>query len=141
MGINYQEIAKCVAAASKDPKHRVGAVIFDKHGNIRSTGYNGAPRGVADSPQRYLKPDKQFYIVHAEANAIANAARMGQSIDGCIMLIYGHMPCANCVGLIIQAGLAGVIFKKTDITTSNWKNSFEAASKMLTEAGLRITNI
>lgn len=139
MGINYQEIAKCVAAASKDPRYKVGAIIFDAAGNIRSTGYNGAPRGVIDSPERYEKPLKAFFVVHAEANAIAQAARMGQSLDGCIILVYGHMPCANCVGLMIQAGITEVIFKKTDVANSSWKDSFEAAAAMLAEAGLRVT--
>ena len=139
MGINYQEIAKCVAAASKDPKHRVGAVIFDKHGNIRSTGYNGAPRGVADSPQRYLKPAKTFYIAHAEENAIVQAARTGVSTDECCILIWGKTPCANCACMIIQAGIKSVLFQTEDIRLSNYYQSFECALQMFHEAGVKIT--
>lgn len=139
MGLNYQALAECVAKASKDPRHKIGAIIFDKHGNIRSTGYNGAPRGVADSPQRYAKPLKQYYIAHAEENAIVQAARMGQSTDDCCMLIWGKTPCANCVRMIIQAGIKSVLFQTEDIRRSNYYHSFEAALQMLHEAQVHIT--
>ena len=139
MGINYAEIAKCIASASKDPRYKVGAVIYDANGNIRSTGYNGAPRGVLDKPERYIKPAKALYIVHAEANAIAQAARMGVSLDECCMLIWGKQPCANCAALIIQAGIKSVLFQREDIALSNYNDSFAAASTMLAEAGVQVT--
>jgi len=141
MGLNYQAIAECVASASKDPRYKIGAVIFDKHGNIRSTGYNGAPRGVLDKPERYEKPAKQFYIVHAEANAVAQAARMGVSLDECCMLIWGKQPCANCAALIIQAGIKSVLFKREKLESSSYADSFQAASTMLAEAGIKVTFI
>ena len=139
MGINYQEIAKCVAAASKDPRYKVGAVIFDAAGNIRSTGYNGAPRGVADSPERYEKPLKQYYIAHSEENAIVQAARTGVSTDNCCILVWGKMPCANCSRMIIQAGIRSVLFQATDVASSSYAESFMASQSMLKEAGITIT--
>lgn len=141
MGLNYQALAECVAKASKDPRHKVGAIIFDKHGNIRSTGYNGAPRGVEDSAKRYEKPLKQYYISHAEENAVVQAARMGQSTDDCCMLIWGKTPCANCARMIIQAGIKAVIFQKEDIAESNYAQSFKATFLMFKEAGVHITFI
>lgn len=139
MGINYQEIAKCVASASKDPRYKVGAIIFDAAGNIRSTGYNGAPRGVIDSADRYEKPLKQYYIAHAEENAIVQAARTGVSTEGCCILIWGKMPCANCSRMIIQAGIKNVLFQATDVCTSSYLDSFVASQNMLKEAGITIT--
>jgi dCMP deaminase len=129
MGINYQEIAKCIAAASKDPRYKVGAIIFDAAGNIRSTGYNGAPRGVIDSPERYEKPLKQYYIAHAEENAIVQAARAGVSTEGCCILIWGK----------IQAGIKSVLFQATDARMSSYLESFVASQNMLKEAGIAIT--
>jgi len=141
MGLNYQAIAECVASASKDPKYKVGAVIFDADGNIVSTGYNGAPRKVSDCPARYEKPLKQFYIAHAEENAISQAARRGVSTDNCCMLIWGKTPCASCARMIIQAGIKVVLFKKEDFSGSNYKESFKAALTMFHEANIGITYI
>ena len=134
MALDYAALAKVLSEASKDPCHQVGAIVFDKFGNIRSTGYNGAPRGVKDRPERYQKPLKQFYISHAEENAIAQAARTGVSLDNCNMLIWGKTPCANCARMIIQAGIKTVYFQQADIRLSNYKDSFEAAFQMFEEA-------
>jgi len=138
MGINYVEIAKCVAAASKDPRYKVGAIIFDTHGCIRSTGYNGAPRGVEDSATRYTRPAKQHYIAHAEENAIVQAARMGVATDGCTLLVWGKTPCANCARMIIQAGIKTVLFQAEDFRGSKYYESFIAAFKMFEEAGIDV---
>jgi len=139
MGLNFKKIAEDVASASKDPRYQIGAVIFDTDGNIVSTGYNGAPRRVVDLPERYEKPLKQFYIAHAEENAISQAAKRGVSTDGCCMLVWGKTPCANCARMIIQAGIKSVIFQKEDIAQSSYAQSFKAALTMLKEAGVNIT--
>ena len=139
MGLNYAKIAECVAQASKDPRYKIGAIIFDEHGNIRSTGYNGAPRGVQDLSYRYEKPDKQLYIAHAEENAIVQAARTGVSTNNCCMLIWGKMPCATCTRMIIQAGIKSVLFHITDWQKSSYAQSFLASQTMFKEAGIRIT--
>lgn len=139
MGINYEEVAKCIAAASKDPRYKIGAVIFDGHGNIRSTGYNGAPRKVKDLPARYEKPNKQFFVAHAEENAIVQAARAGVSTDNCCMLVWGKMTCATCARMIIQAGIRHIMFQYEDWRNSNYADSFAAAWQMFEEAEVKTT--
>lgn len=141
MGLDFLKIAQDCAAASKDPRYKIGAVIFDADGNIVSTGYNGAPRNVADLPERYQKPEKQFYIAHAEENAISQAARRGVSTMNCAMLIWGKTPCANCARMIIQAGIKSILFEKEDIAESTYAQSFKAAFTMFKEAGIRINYI
>ena len=62
---------------SKDPSTKIGAVLV-RGDNIVSIGYNGFPRGINDSPERLNnREEKYFYVVHAESNAILNAARNG----------------------------------------------------------------
>lgn len=139
MGLDFNKIAQDIASASKDPRYKIGAVIFDTDSNIVSTGYNGAPRNVKDLPERYQKPAKQFYIAHAEENAIAQAARRGVSTLNCAMLIWGKTPCANCARMIIQAGIKSVLFKTEDIRLSSYFQSFEAALQMFKEAGIHVT--
>ena len=139
MGLNYENLAREIAAASKDPRYKIGAIIFDAHGNIRTTGYNGAPRKVKDTPARYEKPQKQYFIAHAEENAIAQAARTGVSTDNCNILIWGKMPCANCARMIIQAGIKHVFFQFEDWQNSNYAASFAAAWEMFKEAEVQIS--
>lgn len=141
MSLNYTELAKCIAVASKDPRHKVGAVVFDADNNIVSIGYNGAPRGVADKPERYQKPLKQYYVAHAEENAIAQAARKGHATEGSCMLIWGKTPCAACTRMIIQAGIKSVMFRVEDIRASSYFESFSASLEMLREAKINITFI
>lgn len=141
MGLNYLKLAQEIAKASKDPRYQVGAIVFDRNGNIRSTGYNGAPRGVMDDKIRYEKPLKQFFIAHAEENAIVQAARTGISLDDCCMLIWGKMPCAACTRMIIQAGIKSVLFQVTDWQTSAYRDSFLVSRQMFKEANIKITHL
>ena len=74
--IKYMEIAYATSRLSKDTSTKVGAVIVGPSQEVRSLGYNGAPRGCnADEPSslRNVRPEKYFWFSHAELNAITNA--------------------------------------------------------------------
>jgi len=74
-----------VAQWSKDRSSRVGAVIV-KDREIVTTGFNGLPRGCNDDNEaRHERPEKYSWFIHAEPNAIINAARQGKSTLGCDM--------------------------------------------------------
>lgn len=110
----FIELAKTVATKSKDPSTWVGAVIVGPNLEIRSTGFNGFPRGVFDNvlahPERYARPAKYQYTEHAERNAIYNAARMGTPLDGCTLYLnYAPQLCTDCVRAVIQSGIAEVV--------------------------------
>lgn len=63
--------AEWMAQRSKDPHHKVGAIILRADGTLVSGGYNGFPRGVNDDPALYAdKPTKRRRIQHAERNAV-----------------------------------------------------------------------
>lgn len=105
----YLDICRAVAARSKDPRTKVGAVIVGPAHEIRSTGYNGFPRGMKDEiPERWDRPAKHDFMIHAEMNAIVNAARCGTALEGCDL--YADMlPCPNCCKAIVQARIKRVI--------------------------------
>lgn len=108
--LNYFfDIAKINAQMSKDLNTQVGAVIVDSDRNILSTGFNGFPRGAEETPIRQSRPTKYLFTVHAEANAIAAAARNGHSLMNSA-LFCTHPPCAQCAALIVQAGITCVYF-------------------------------
>ena len=99
---------------------QVGAVIT-KNKRIIATGYNGAPAGIRSCVEKgECMRDKLgiasgtkaelCYGVHAEQNAIIQAARMGIAIEGAT-LYCTHRPCAICAKMIINAGIKRVVYE------------------------------
>jgi dCMP deaminase len=94
-----------IRSKSKDPNTKVGCVIVGPDNEIRSTGYNSFVRGIKDDvPERLIRPEKYFWMEHAERNAIYNAARVGVPLKGCVIYMFG-IPCMDCARAIIQAGI------------------------------------
>lgn len=99
---------------------QVGAVIV-KDKRILATGYNGAPSGVISCKERGECLRKKLnipsgtrqetcYAVHAEQNAICQAAKMGFSVEGATIYVT-HQPCTICTKMIINSGIKKVIYK------------------------------
>ncbi len=105
----FVSFARLAATRSKDKSSQVGAVIVQDR-RILSTGYNGFPRGVNDDiPERHERPAKYLWTVHAEENAILNAARHGVKIIGASMYVTPFNPCMDCAKSIVSAGLIEVV--------------------------------
>ena len=122
---------------SKDPSTKIGALLV-RGDNIVSLGYNGFPRGIRDSIDRLSNRDeKYFYIVHAEHNAILNAARNGISTKGATLYTSG-MPCNECAKAIIQAGIETVYLHNQypSLSHGKWSKSVSKAQEMFSEAGV-----
>lgn len=131
------EHARLAARKSKDST-KVGAALIGPDGEVRLTAFNGPPKGVNDTPDRFERPAKYLFASHAEANLIAFAARGGIQTKGCTVYVT-HTPCASCARTLIQAGIAGVVFD--DGTTSMPREEFEAAEIMFREAGVTHSSI
>jgi dCMP deaminase len=130
-------LANTIAQFSKDPNTKVGAVMIDKRGSVRSQGYNGFPRGVDDDPARYANHAvKLAMIAHAEANAIANAASVGIPLFDCSMVVT-KFPCAECAKLVINAGISDVYAPRPEFD-SKWYDSNVLAIKLFNEAGVEV---
>ena len=98
----------------------VGAVIV-KDKRIVATGYNGAPSGIVSCKDRgeCLRRARNIasgtmqevcYAVHAEQNAIIQAAKLGISLEGAVMYVT-HQPCVICTRMIINSGIKTVVYK------------------------------
>lgn len=129
--------ARHAATRSKDPT-QVGAALMGPDGEVRLTGYNGPPRGVADSPDRFVRPRKYLFSSHAEQNIVAFAAREGIATRGCTLYVTHH-PCSACARSIIQAGIACVV--TGDGLTSMPAEEFAAAAEMFAEAGVTVRTV
>lgn len=129
----FHEFARLVARRSEDLSTQVGCVIVGPDHEVRSTGYNGMPRGVRATPGRLERPAKYLYTSHAEVSAVGNAARSGTSLAGCTAYVTHH-PCDDCARLLIQAGITRVCVGGG--LTSMPSDKFEAARIMFKEAGI-----
>lgn len=131
----FMGFARHAATKSKDPTTKVGCVVVGPDGEIRSTGYNGIPRGVEDRPERMERPAKYLWTSHAEENAVAHAARVGVSLKGCTAYVTHH-PCSRCARMLIQAGITTLVVGSG--TTSMPTIEFETAQTMFREAGIPV---
>lgn len=125
-------LAQHIAEWSKDPSEQVGCVIVGPDREIRSTGFNGFPRGVRDNGRLDDPKVKDLLIVHAEENAIMHAARIGVSVKGCIAYVT-FPPCSRCARSFIQAGIKCVIFPDVEIP-KRLKRDLALANNLLSEA-------
>lgn len=131
----FMGFAEHAATASKDTT-KVGAALIGPDGEIRLTGYNGPPRGVADLPERLERPTKYLFASHAEANLIAFAAREGIRTRDCTVYVTHH-PCAACARTLIQAGVTCVIVGPgTTVMTTTMSAEVSTAGIMFEEAGV-----
>ena len=133
-------MAELVAKKSKDPSTQIGAVIVGPDNEIRSTGYNGMPRGCDDDVDgRYERPEKYYWFEHAERNAIYNAARMGTSINECTMYLNCGIPCMDCARGIANSGIVRIFAKRTDITKDGrWAEHSKRSLELFNELGVDV---
>lgn len=99
----WSEIVRAVSTRSTCSRLQVGAVIL-RSGRVISTGYNGAPSGMQHCVHSPGDDTPCEISVHAEANAIAFAARYGVQTQFSQMIVT-HAPCLECSKLIINSGI------------------------------------
>ncbi|MDD2856750.1 MAG: cytidine/deoxycytidylate deaminase family protein [Desulfuromonadaceae bacterium] len=136
----FMDITRLVATRSTCMRRQVGAIIV-KNRNILATGYNGVPSGITHCEasgclrERLQIPSGERHELcrglHAEQNAIIQAARHGINIDGALRYCT-TMPCIICTKMIINAGITAVIYGE------GYTDSL--ASEMIAETGISVTS-
>lgn len=136
--LKFAGVAKAVAAMSKDPSTKVGAVALDDNFNVVATGYNGFPRGVSDDRSRYHDREIKYKLIsHAEMNLVAQAAYGGRSLAGATVLITTLYPCTTCTKMLIQAGVKRIVVVNPE-DNPRWKDDAEFSKMMLVEASVEV---
>ena len=120
--IRFMEMAHLVSSWSScfQNNRKIGAVIV-KNKRVLTTGYNGAPSGIKSCVEKgeCLRRVKNVesgtraelcYAIHAEQNAIIQAARLGVSVNGAT-LYCTHQPCVICSKMIVNAGIKRVVYE------------------------------
>jgi dCMP deaminase len=98
-------IAEVVAKKSKDPWHKVGAVILREDHSIASVGYNGFPQGVEEDWSS--REERSKFVIHAEQNAL----RYTQPGEG-KTLVSTLLPCRDCLKTIAAYKIKRVLYKE-----------------------------
>lgn len=133
------KMARGMAELSKDPSTQVGAIILSPKRRLIGGGYNGLPRGVADTTERLQDRETKYKMTrHAEANAISFATC---DLEGST-LICTHPCCAQCAGAAIQAGVAHLLWPapSTDYL-DRWAVDTAITRIMCAEAGVQIHEV
>jgi len=136
----FLQMAKHVSSASKDPSAKIGAVIVNDLKQVVGMGYNGFPRGIADTDERWNNREvKLQHVVHAEMNAILQA---GEKARGGTIYVYPSFAlppiCDNCCKHAIQAGIRGIVGYNADPNNprvGRWKDSIKVSEGMWNEVG------
>ena len=135
----FMDITHLLATRSTCIRRQVGAILV-KDRNILATGYNGVPSGISHCDavgclrERLNVPSGERHELcrglHAEQNAIIQAAKHGINIDGST-LYCTTMPCIICTKMLINAGISTVIYAEG--------YPDDLAREMLAETGIKVT--
>jgi len=126
----YMKMALEWAKLSHCTRKKVGALIV-KEGMIISDGYNGTPTGFANDCEDATGAT-HWYVLHAEANAILKVARSTNNARGATLYLT-HSPCKECSKLILQSGIARLVYLDAYKDTSGLE--------LLKEGGLLVSKL
>ena len=130
----FLDLTDRIGAWSKDPSTQVGAIIVRPNRTLVSIGYNGFPRGVEDTFERYEDRETKYQmVVHAEINAILTAT---EELHGYTLYVSPLHPCPQCAAAIIQVGIKRVVSRVN--RREDWKERLAVSQKMFEEAGVQL---
>lgn len=138
----FMRVAREVGSWTSCIRRPVGAVIVKNH-RILTTGYNGSPQGILSCRERgvCLRDKLQIpsgtrqemcYAIHAEQNAVVQAAKTNVSVDGATIYVT-HQPCSLCTRILINAGIKRIVYAE------GYPDEFSI--QLLKEAGIQIEKI
>lgn len=129
------QVAYCVRGWSKDSR-RVGAVLVNADRRIISTGCNGFPSGIEDSPERLQNKElKNKLMIHAEVNAVFNSVAKPEGST----LYSTRFPCHSCAAALVQNKIIRVVAPEAEPDHPTWGESHLLALRIFKEAGIEIT--
>lgn len=135
-----------MASKSPDPSTQCGALIGDTESfddEVWFTTYAAAcntfTKGVKATPERLERPLKYAYVEHAERGAVYNAAKLGFSCGGAIM-VAPWAACTECARAIVESGISLLIRHKqaSDRSPARWIDSIQQADEILFAGGVEI---
>jgi dCMP deaminase len=130
----FMATAVLMSSRSNCERQHVGCVIVtggDSKHRLVAAGYNGFLPGSPHLSR--VRDGHEQAVVHAEQNAVADAARRGSSVGGCIAYVT-HFPCIHCAKILAAAGIAEIKYR------SDYRND-PLVQDLLGEAGVKISQL
>jgi dCMP deaminase len=130
----FMAMALLIATRSNCERLHVGCVIVTggaRKNRLVAAGYNGYLPGTSHTSR--VRDGHEQATVHAEQNAIADAARRGSSVEGCTTYLT-HYPCINCAKILAAAGIVEVRYRL------DYHND-EIVAALFEEAGIKILKL
>ncbi len=130
----FMATAKLIASRSNCERLNVGCVIVtggERKNRLVAAGYNGFLPGTPHASR--LRDGHEQATVHAEQNAIADAARRGSSVESCVAYVT-HYPCINCAKILAASGLSEIKYHED-------YNNDPLVAPILADAGVKITKL
>lgn len=139
----FMDITERVATRATCPRLRTAATIV-KDKRILTTGYNGSPHKKlphCDDVGCLIIKDHCVRTIHAEENAILQAASVGPPVQGADMYTL-YFPCLKCMKAIIKVGIKRLIYKRGyERHKTEQKEEHQTATRMAKDAGLEIIKL
>ncbi|MBI5138575.1 MAG: CMP deaminase [Candidatus Vogelbacteria bacterium] len=139
--MNWAELLKIAyskAAESTNPSTQNAALLVNDNGQVLACVENPFPRGIAETPERLVKPLRYKMSVHAERNLIYTAAREGIKTEG-LTMVAPWASCADCAQAVIQAGIKRLVTHQQALDHSNgWVEEVALGLSMMREAGVEV---
>lgn len=132
----FLNMLPAIAWKSKDPSTKCGALVVNpKKNKIISTGYNGFPKGIADTPERLNNRELKYpLVIHGELNALLHAH---EDIEGFTMYV-SRFPCDLCSLPIIQTGITRVVAIHHKDYEERWSDMIQRSLDNFNESKVRV---
>jgi dCMP deaminase len=130
----FMATAVLIASRSNCARLRVGCIIVtggDRKNRLVAAGYNGFLPGTPHISR--LREGHEQATVHAEQNAVADAARRGSSVENCVAYVT-HYPCINCAKILAAAGIAEIRYR------ADYAND-PLVAPLLADAGVKVLKL
>jgi dCMP deaminase len=130
----FMATAVLISTRSNCDRLHVGCVLVaagDRKNRLVAAGYNGYLPGTPHVSR--VSAGHEQATVHAEQNAIADAARRGSSVAGCVAYVT-HYPCVNCVKMLAAAGISEIRYR------SDYRND-PLVAQLMSDAGVKLLKL
>ena len=130
----FMATAVLIATRSNCDRLHVGCVLVaggERKNRLVAAGYNGFLPGTPHVSR--MRAGHEQATVHAEQNAVADAARRGSSVGGCIAYVT-HFPCINCAKVLAASGIAEIRYR------ANYKND-PLVERLMSDAGVKLLKL
>lgn len=130
----FMATAMLISTRSPCERLHVGCVIVsggDRRNRLVAAGYNGFLPGTPHASR--VRDGHEQATVHAEQNAVADAARRGSAVEGCVAYVT-HFPCINCAKILAAAGIAEIRYRE------DYHND-PLVVPLLADAGVKVTQL